>query len=112
MASVRGKKPPSFLWDVPVLVSEALSIINNCQPHMQQKPNTKLRDLLKNKKAKTRKLSELSKTEQKRLAKLNSMLDEFRCGENVTQNSSQLKTGHLLASFECLQEHLYKKVVS
>ena len=37
---------------------------------MQQKPNTKLRDLLKNKKAKTRKQSELSKTEQNRLAKL------------------------------------------
>ncbi|MDA8536874.1 hypothetical protein N9L23_05925 [Alphaproteobacteria bacterium] len=50
---------------------------------MQQKPNTKLRDLLKNRKAKTRKLSELSKTEQNRLAKLNAMLDELRRGENV-----------------------------
>jgi hypothetical protein len=50
---------------------------------MQQKPNTKLRDLLKNKKAKTRELSELSKTEQNRLAKLNGMLDELRRGENV-----------------------------
>ena len=50
---------------------------------MQQKPNTKLRDLLKNKKAKPRKLSELSKTEQNRLAKLNGMLDELRRGENV-----------------------------
>ena len=50
---------------------------------MQQKPNTKLRDLLKNKKAKPRKLSELSKTEQNRLAKLNRMLDELRRGENV-----------------------------
>ena len=50
---------------------------------MQQKPNTKLRDLLKNKKAKTRKLSELSKTEQNRLAKLHGMLDELRRGENV-----------------------------
>ena len=50
---------------------------------MQQKPNTKLRDLLKSKKAKTLKLSELSKTEQKRLAKLNGMLDELRRGENV-----------------------------
>jgi len=50
---------------------------------MKQKPNTKLRDLLKNKKAKTRKLSELSKTEQNRLAKLNGMLDELRRGENV-----------------------------
>ena len=50
---------------------------------IQQKPNTKLRDLLKNKKAKTRKLSELSKTEQKRLVKLNRMLDELRRRENV-----------------------------
>ena len=50
---------------------------------MQQKPNTKLRDLFKNKKAKTRKLSELSKTEQNRLAKLNAMLDELSRGENV-----------------------------
>ena len=50
---------------------------------LQQKPNTKLRDLLKNKKAKTRKLSELSKTEQNRLAKLNGMLDKLRRGENV-----------------------------
>ena len=50
---------------------------------MQQEPNTKLRDSLKNKKAKTRKLSELSKTEQNRLAKLNGMLDELRRGENV-----------------------------
>ena len=35
------------------------------------------------KKAITRKLSELSKTEQNRLAKLNAMLDELRRGENV-----------------------------
>ena len=44
----------------------------------QKKPNTKLRDLLKSNKAKTLKLSELSKTEQNRLAKLNAMLDELR----------------------------------
>ena len=50
---------------------------------MKQKPNTKLRDLLKSKLAKTRKLSELSNTEQNRLAKLNGMLDELRRGENV-----------------------------
>ena len=50
---------------------------------MQQKPNTKLRDLLKSKKAETRKQSELSKTEQNRLAKLNVMLDELRRGKNV-----------------------------
>jgi hypothetical protein len=50
---------------------------------MKQKPNTKLRDLLKINPAKTRKLSELSKTEQNRLEKLNGMLDELRRGENV-----------------------------
>ena len=50
---------------------------------MQQKPNTKLRDLLKSKKAKTGKQSELSKTEQNRLEKLIGMLDELRRGENV-----------------------------
>jgi len=50
---------------------------------MQQKQNTKLRDLLKSKKAKTHKLSELSKSEQNRLAKLNAMLDELRRGKNV-----------------------------
>ena len=50
---------------------------------MQQKPNTNLRDLLKNKKTKTRKLSELSKIEQNRLAKLNGMLHELRREEKV-----------------------------
>ena len=50
---------------------------------MQQKPNTKLRDLLNSKKAKTHNLSELSKNEQNRLAKLNLMLDELKRGENV-----------------------------
>ena len=65
------------------MVSEDLSISNHCQPHMQKKPNTGLRDLLNKKKVKTRKLSELSKTEQNRLAKLNLMLDELRRGANV-----------------------------
>ena len=50
---------------------------------MKQKPNSKLRDLLKNKKAKTRKQSELSNTEQNRLAKLNAMLDELRRQKSV-----------------------------
>ena len=50
---------------------------------MQHKPNTKLRDLLKSKKAETRKQSELSKTKQNRPAKLNAMLDELRHGKNV-----------------------------
>ena len=55
--------------------------IIQCQPHMQQKPNTTLRNLLKRKTAKIRKLSELSKTEQIRLAKLNRALDELRRGK-------------------------------
>ena len=50
---------------------------------MQKQPDTGMRDLLKRKKAKPRKLSELSKTEQNRLAKLNAMLHELRRGENV-----------------------------
>jgi len=54
---------------------------------MQHKPNTKLRDLLKSKVAKTRELSELSKAEQNRLAKLNGMLDELTRGENVLSES-------------------------
>ena len=54
---------------------------------MQKKPNTKLQDLLKIKSAKTRKLSELSKIEQYRLAKLNAIVDEIRRGENVLSKS-------------------------
>ena len=56
---------------------------------MKQKPNTKLRDLLKSKKAKPRKLSELSKTEQNRLAKLIGMLDELIRGKNVQNRQLQ-----------------------
>ena len=56
---------------------------------MKQKPNTKLRDLLKSKKAKPRKLSKLSKTEQNRLAKLNLMLDELIRGKNVQNRHLQ-----------------------
>ena len=56
---------------------------------MQQKPNTKLRDLLKSKKTETRKQSELSKTEQNRLAELNLVLDELRRGENVQNRQLQ-----------------------
>jgi len=55
---------------------------------MKQKPNTKLRDLLE-KEVTTRKLSELSKTEQNRLVKLNGMLDELRRGENVQNRQLQ-----------------------
>ena len=70
---------------------------------MKQKPNTNLRDLLKNKKAKTRKLSELSKTEQNRLAKRNSMIEELRRGENV--QNRRLATWLTEAEYEgCLHE--------
>ena len=51
--------------------------------NFQQDPNTKRRDLLKSKRAKTCKLSELSKIQQNKLAKLNGMLYELRRGENV-----------------------------
>ena len=87
------------------MVPEALSIIKHCQPHMQQKPNTKLRDLLESKKAETPKQSELSKTEQNRLAKLNAMLDELGRGENaqticILQNThAQKKPTPLRAGF-------------
>ena len=50
---------------------------------MQQKPNTKLQNCLKAKQAKPQKLSELSKTEQNRLAKLNALIDERRLRKNV-----------------------------
>ena len=52
---------------------------------MQQKPKIKLRDLLKAKKAKIRKLSELFKIEQNKLAKLNAMLDELRCAVCISK---------------------------
>ena len=50
---------------------------------MQKQPDTGMQDLLKRKKAKPRKLSELSKTKKIRLGKLKGMLDELRRGENV-----------------------------
>ena len=50
---------------------------------MQKELNTKLRDLLKTNPANTRKPSELSKTEQNRLVKLNLMLDELKRVKNV-----------------------------
>ena len=71
---------------------------------MQQKPNTNLRDLLKNKKAKTRKLSELSKTEQNRLAKLNLMLDELIRGKNV--QNRQLATWLTEEEYEDFESEL------
>ena len=57
---------------------------------MQQRLNTKLQDLLKNKKAKTLKLSDLSKIEQNRLEKFKGILDEPRSGENVQNLRARL----------------------
>ena len=54
---------------------------------IQKWPNTKLRDLLKDKKAKTRKLNELSIIETNRLAKLKVMLGGFRRGKDVLSES-------------------------
>ena len=61
---------------------------------MQQKPNTKLRDLFKSNKYKTRKLSEPSKTEQNRVTKLNRMLDERRRGGNAGKSVFVTKADH------------------
>jgi hypothetical protein len=47
-------------------------------PNTQQEANTKLQDLLNSKKSKARMLSELSKTEQNRLVKLNAIFGEYR----------------------------------
>ena len=72
------------------MVSEAIGRkIIQCQPHMQYKPNTKLRDLLKSKKAEIRKLSMLSKPNKNKLVKLNGMLNELKREENV-QNQSKV----------------------
>ena len=60
--------------------------MSECQETRKQ-PNTELRDLLKINPAKTHKLSELSKSVQNRLAKLNAMFDELRRGENVLSES-------------------------
>ena len=56
--------------------------------NMQKKPNAKLRDLLQKNKAKPRKLSELSKIEQNRLAKLNLMLDVLKRGKKPAESSA------------------------
>ena len=50
---------------------------------MQQKHNTKLRDLLKSNQAKIRQLSELSKTKQNRLVKLIGQLDKLGRAGNM-----------------------------
>ena len=68
---------------------------------MQQKPKTKLRDLLKSKKAKTRKLSELSKTETNRLAKRNAMLETLRREKSV--QNRQLATWLTKEEFESFE---------
>jgi len=77
---------------------------------MRQKPNTRLRDLPKSKKAKTHKLSELSKTEQNWLAKLNGMLDELRCEDNVQNN--RLATWLTEAEYEGFESDLERTHIS
>ena len=57
---------------------------------LQKKPNANLRDL-----------SELSKTEQNRLAKLNAMRDELRRGKNV--QNRQLATWLTEDEYECFE---------
>ena len=66
---------------------------------MKQKPNTKLRDLLYSKKAETRKLSELSKIEQNRLAKLNLMLDELIREKKVKSSANYMADGRRMCEF-------------
>ena len=68
---------------------------------MRKLPNTKVQDLLKNKVAKTRTLSELSKIEQNSLAKLNAMLNELRRGVNV--QNRRLATWLTEAEYEVLK---------
>ena len=50
---------------------------------LQKKPNANVQDFFKNHKSKTRNLNELSKTEQKRLVKLNGLLDQLTRRKNV-----------------------------
>jgi len=60
-----------------------------------------LRELLKNKKAKIRKPSELAKTEKNRLAKLNTMLNELRRGKNV--QNRRLATWLTEEEYDCFE---------
>ena len=55
---------------------------------MRNLPNTELHDLRANKKAKTRTLSEFSKTEQNRWVKLNALLDERRRQKKCAKSSA------------------------
>ena len=57
--------------------SEAMSEFQ----HMQKQPKSKLKNSLKSKTAKTRKLCEFSKTEINRLANLNAMLETLKRGK-------------------------------
>ena len=77
---------------------------------MRQKPNTRLRDLPKSKKAKTHKLSELSKTEQNRLAKLNGMLNELRRGDNL--QNRRLATWLTETEYEGFESDLERSHIS
>ena len=66
---------------IALIASQAESISEQQDTPAWQ--NTQLQYLFQKIKAKTRKLSELSKTEQNRLAKLNAMLDELNHVKNV-----------------------------
>ena len=63
--------------------------------------NTKLQDSLKTNPVKIRKLSELSKTAQNRLAKLDAMLDELRLVDNV--QNRRLATWQTEAEYESFE---------
>ena len=52
-----------------------------------------MRGLIKSNEAKTRKLSELSRTEKNRFAKLNGMLDELRCQKKVLSETDVNQKG-------------------
>ena len=51
--------------------------------NLEERLGTNLKKIIKNRSLKLRKLSDLCKTEQNRLAKLNAMLDALRRAENV-----------------------------
>ena len=71
---------------------------------IHKNPNTNALDFLKNYKAKTRQLSELSKTEQKHLEKLNVIIDKPRRGKNV--QNRQLATWLTEEEYEDFESEL------
>ena len=67
---------------------------------VQQKPNTKLQNWLKTKEAKTRELSELSKTQQNRSAKLNALIDKHRLRKNELLESRKDQYNHSIVKLK------------